>query len=104
MSLAGTATGSAATATVQGNFTIYNGSAYGISVRTLTGNFVKRGPAEAEVSNLAILTDLGIFYPEQLNQSILGKLHERNLPATSAEIKDKVTEKVTEKIFEKLFR
>lgn len=103
LSFAGTAAGSAATAMVQGNFTIYNGKAYGISFRTLTGNFIKRGSAEAEVNNLAITTDLGVFYPEQLNQSMVEKLHERNLPATHAEIKEKITEKVAEKMFGKLF-
>ncbi|WP_371373512.1 hypothetical protein [Sporomusa aerivorans] len=99
LSLAGTATGSAAAATLQGSFTIYNGSAYGVSFRTLTGNFVKRGSAEAEVSNLAIVTDWGTFYPEQLNQAMTEKLRERNLPTTGAEIKEKVTEKLLEKLF-----
>lgn len=104
LSLSGTATGSPETALLQGNFTIYDGKAYGISFRNLTGSFVKRGASEAEVSNLAIKTDLGVFYPEQLNQSVMEKLHERNLPTTSAALKERVTEKVAEKIFEKLFR
>ncbi len=104
LSLAGSATGSAAAATVQGSFTIYNGNAYGIDFRTLTGNFIKRGSAEAEVSNLAVMTDLGIFYPEQLSQTMMDRLQEHNLPTTRAEIKEKVTEKVTGKILEKLFR
>jgi hypothetical protein len=99
LALTGTATGSAAAATVQGNFTIDNGTAYGLSFRTLTGNFIKQGTAEAEISNLAIYTDFGVFYPEQLNQGLMEKLRERNLPATRAEIKEKVTEKIFEKIF-----
>ncbi|MPM45290.1 hypothetical protein SDC9_91976 [bioreactor metagenome] len=104
LSLEGMATGSAAAAMLQGNFTIYDGKAYGISFQTLTGNFMKQGSAEAEVSNLAVKTDLGVFYPEQLNQSVMDKLHERNLPITRAEVKEKVTEKVREKMLEKLFR
>lgn len=104
LSLTGTATGSAATATVQGNFTIYNGKAYDISFQTLTGHFIKQGSAEAEVSNLAMKTDFGVFYPEQLSQSMMAKLQERNLPTTRAEVKEKVTEKVTEKVLEKLFK
>lgn len=104
LSLTGTATGSTATATVQGNFTIYNGKAYDISFQTLTGHFIKQGSAEAEVSNLAMKTDFGVFYPEQLSQSVMAKLQDRNLPTTRAEVKEKVTEKVTEKVLEKLFR
>lgn len=104
LSLTGTATGSAGTATVQGNFTIYNGKAYDISFQTLTGHFIKQGSAEAEVSNLAMKTDFGVFYPEQLSQSMMAKLQERNLPTTRTEVKEKVTEKVTEKVLEKLFK
>ena len=103
LSFGGTATGSADSATLQGSFTIYNGKAYGIFFHTLTGNFIKRGSAEADVSNLAINTDLGTFYPEQINQSVMEKLQERQLPTTQAEIKEKITEKVTQKVFEKLF-
>ncbi len=104
LSMTGTAAGSGTDALVQGSFTIANGSAYGISFRTLTGDFIKRGSAEAEVSNLAMKTDFGVFYPEQLSQSMLEKLQERNLPTTKAEVKEKVTEKLTEKVMEKLLR
>lgn len=99
LSFTGTATGSAAAATVQGRFAIDNGTAYGLTFRTLTGNFLKQGAAEAQISNLAIETDFGVFYPEQLNQNLVEKLRERNLPATREEIKEKVTEKLFEKIF-----
>ncbi|MDD4600741.1 hypothetical protein SDC9_20911 [bioreactor metagenome] len=99
LSLSGTATGDAATAVVQGNFSIDNGKAYGISFRTLTGSFIKRGSAEAEVGNLAMHTDLGTFYPEQLNQSMMEKLQERQVPITREAVKEKVTEKVLEKLF-----
>ncbi len=99
LSLTGTATGSAAAATVQGSFAIDNGTAYGLAFHTLTGNFLKQGTAEAEISNLAIHTDFGVFYPEQLNQGLMEKLRERNLPATRAEIKEKVAEKLFDKIF-----
>lgn len=104
LSLTGTASGTAAAATVQGSFTIYDGKAYGLSFRTLTGNFIKRGSAEAEVSNLAVKTDFGVFYPEQLSQSVMEKLQKRNLPTTRAEVEEKVTEKITEKVLEKLLR
>lgn len=108
LSLTGTATGPAAAAIIQGNFTIYDGKAYGISFRTLTGSFMKRGSAEAEVNDLVVKTDLGVFYPEQLSQNVMEKLHERNLPTTRAEVreqvKEQVTEKVKEKMLEKLFR
>ena len=103
LSFGGTANGSADAATLQGQFTIYNGKAYGIAFRTLTGNFIKRGSAEADVSNLAITTDFGTFYPEQINQTVMEKLQERQLPTNPAEIREKITEKVTQKVFEKLF-
>ena len=103
LSFTGTATGSTSAAIAQGNFTIYNGTAYGISFRTLTGNFIKRGSAEAEVSNLALKTDFGVFYPEQLNQSVLQELRERKLPTTREEIQERVTQKATEKLLEKIF-
>lgn len=99
LSFAGTASGSASEAVVQGSFTIYNGNAYGITFQTLTGDFIKRGSGEAEVSNLAIETDFGVFYPEQLNQSVMEELRARKLPTTRAEIKEKVTEKILEKLF-----
>ncbi|WP_371364871.1 hypothetical protein SRRS_53960 [Sporomusa rhizae] len=102
LSLTGSASGSTSTATVKGSFAIHNGKAYGISFRTLTGNFIKKGSAEVEVSNLVIKTDFGVFYPEQLSQSVIERLHDRNLPATSTELKEKVKEKVTEKVTEKL--
>lgn len=104
LSFTGTARGSADAATVQGHFTVYNGTAYNIAFQRLTGNFVKRGSAEAEVSSLAIHTDFGVFYPEQLNQSVMEKLQEGKLPATSEEIRETVKGKVTEKLLEKLFR
>lgn len=102
LSLTGSASGSTSAATVQGSFTIYNGKAYGISFRTLTGDFIKKGSAEVEVNNLVIKTDFGVFYPEQLSESVMERLHDRNLPTTSAELKEKVKEKVTEKVTEKL--
>lgn len=98
LSFAGTATGTAEAALLQGSFTIHSGSAYGISFQTLTGNFIKQGSAEAEISDLVVKTDLGVFYPEQLSQSVMEKLHERNLPTTRTEIKEKVTQKVIEKL------
>lgn len=103
LSFTGTATGSTAAAVAQGNFTVYNGTAYGISFRTLTGNFIKRGSAEAQVSNLALKTDFGVFYPEQLNQSVLQELHDRKLPITREGLQEQLTQKATEKLLDKLF-
>lgn len=98
LSFTGTANGTADAGIVQGSFTITNGSAYGIAFRSLTGNFIKQGSSEAEVSNLAIETDFGVFYPEQLNQSVMQQLRERNLPTTRAELEEKVKERIREKI------
>ncbi|CUH97510.1 putative membrane protein [Propionispora sp. 2/2-37] len=103
LSLTGTAAGTSAEAVVQGSFTIYDGKAYGLSFQTLAGNFIKRGSAEAEVSNLAMKTELGVLYPEQLSQSVMERLQQRNLPTTRAEAEERVTKKITEKVFEKLF-
>ena len=103
LSFGGTANGSVDAATLQGQFTIYNGKAYGIAFHTLTGNFIKRGSAEADVSNLAISTDFGTFYPEQINQTVMEKLQQRQLPTNPAELREKITEKVTQKVFEKIF-
>ncbi|WP_346354755.1 hypothetical protein [Azotosporobacter soli] len=102
LSMTGTAVGSNAAATMQGSFTIYNGTAYGIAFRTITGNFIKRGAAEVEVSNLAIKTDFGVFYPEQLSQDVMETLRSRNLPSSGAELREQVTEKVKEKVTNKL--
>ncbi len=99
LSLTGTAVGDAAAALVQGSFQINNGKAYGVSFRTLSGSFVKRGAAEAEVGNLAIQTELGLFYPEQLSQDVLEQLQTRKLPVTQEALKEAVTNKVLQKIF-----
>ncbi|MGI6091841.1 MAG: hypothetical protein GX348_02060 [Veillonellaceae bacterium] len=102
LSLTGTAAGSATAPIIQGSFTIYDGKAYGIAFKTLTGSFIKRGSAEAEVSELVVKTDFGVFYPEQLSQSVMEKLQERNLPTSRAEVKEQVKEQVTEKVKEKM--
>ncbi len=102
LSLTGAAVGTSADATVQGRFTVYDGTAYGIAFRTITGNFIKRGAAEVEVSNLAIKTDFGVFYPEQLSQDVMETLRSRSLPSTGAELREQVTEKVKERLTNKL--
>lgn len=99
LSLTGLAVGDAAAAVVQGSFQISGGKAYGVSFRTLSGNFVKRGAAEAEVSNLALQTELGVFYPEQLSAEVLEQLETRKLPVTKEALKETVTNKVLQKIF-----
>ena len=104
LSLTGTASGDATAAVAQGSFQIQNGKAYGVSFRKLTGDFVKRGSADAEVSNLAIQTELGIFYPEQLSQDVLERLHEKNLPVTKEALKQKIEQEVTDKLLQKIFR
>ncbi|MBP2636736.1 MAG: hypothetical protein H6Q72_2643 [Firmicutes bacterium] len=99
LSLVGTANGNASTAVVQGTFSINNGAAYGIAFKTLTGNFVKHGSAAAEVSNLAMRTGLGTFYPEQLSQSIMEELQSRKLPVTETQVKEAVADALLKKIF-----
>jgi hypothetical protein len=103
LSFSGTAVGDSELAVTQGSFNINNGKAYGLSFQTLTGNFVKRGSAETEISNITIKTALGTFYPEQLNQDIMNGLNkaiaERNIPTSMDEIKKVGTEKLIEHFF-----
>jgi hypothetical protein len=99
LSLVGTANGNASSAVVQGTFSINNGTAYGIAFKTLTGSFVKHGLAAAEVSNLAISTGLGTFYPEQLSQSVMEGLQARKLPVTESQVKEAVADALLKKIF-----
>ena len=99
LSLVGTAIGDTAAAVVQGSFSINNGKAYGIAFQTLTGSFLKQGSAAEKVSNLAMQTELGTFYPEQLSQSVMEKLYERNLPVSQQELKEAVADKLLKKIF-----
>ncbi len=100
LAFVGTANGDASAAVVQGSFSIDNGTAYSIPFETLNGSFVKRGLASAEVSNLAIKTGLGTFYPEQLSQSVMQELQARKLPVTQ----DQVKEALAAALFKQLFR
>jgi autotransporter translocation and assembly factor TamB len=100
LSLVGAANGEASAARVQGSFSIDNGTAYGIPFQTLSGSFSKRGSAAAEVSNLAIQTGLGTFYPDQLSQTVMEELQARSLPITQ----EQVTEVFADRLFKKLFR
>ena len=108
LSMWGTAYGQGNSATTQGRFSIQNGKAYGIAFRTLSGDFIKEGSAEAQVSNLTLHTDWGTFYPDQLNQEILEQLRKSNFPTSEEAFKEEVTEKVkkaiTDKLREELFR
>lgn len=103
LSFVGKAVGDSGSALTQGSFSINNGKAYGLSFQTLTGNFVKHGSAETEISNLAIKTALGTFYPEQLNQDIMNRLNksiaERNIPTSIDAVKKAGTEKLIQQIF-----
>jgi autotransporter translocation and assembly factor TamB len=103
LSFVGKAVGDSGSALTQGSFSINNGKAYGLSFQTLTGNFVKHGSAETEISNLAIKTALGTFYPEQLNQDIMNGLNksiaERNIPTSIDAVKKAGTEKLIQQIF-----
>jgi len=102
LSFSGTAAGDANSALAQGSFSINDGKAYGISFRLLTGNFVKRSSAEAEISNLAITTALGTFYPEQLNQDVLNKVNEtaaaKNIPTSIDAVKKAAADKLIQHI------
>lgn len=103
LSFVGKAVGDSGSALTQGSFSINNGKAYGLSFQTLTGNFVKHGSAETEISNLTIKTALGTFYPEQLNQDIMNRLNksiaERNIPTSIDAVKKAGTEKLIQQIF-----
>lgn len=92
LSFNGTAVADATGTVSKGTFSVYNGQTYGITFRTLSGNFIKQGTAETEVSNLVLQTDYGTFYPEQINQDIMARLKERNLPTTKEALKKAGTE------------
>ena len=104
MALSGAAVGDASGAVAQGSFVIAGGKAYGISFQTLTGNFVKRGSAEAEISNMAIQTEFGTFYPDKLSKDVMEQLQEHNLPVTREALEDEVKQQVTNKLLQKIFR
>ena len=108
LSMWGTAYGHGNSVTTQGRFSIQNGKAYGVNFRTLSGDFIKEGSAEAQVSNLSIQTDWGTFYPDQLSQEILEQLRQNNFPTSEESLKEEVTKKVkkaiTDKLREELFR
>ena len=105
MSLSGTAVGDAGGGAVaQGSFVIDGGKAYGISFQNLTGDFVKRGSAEAEISNMAIQTAFGTFYPDKLSKDVMEQLKEHNLPVTKEALEEEVKQKVTSKLLQKIFR
>lgn len=104
MGLSGAAVGDASGAVAQGNFVIAGGKAYGISFRTLTGDFVKRGSAEAEISNMAIQTEFGTFYPDKLSKDVMEQLQEHNLPVTREALEDEVKQQITNKLLKQIFR
>jgi hypothetical protein len=84
-------------AVTRGQFVIRDGKAYGIAFRAMTGTFIKRGTS-TEVSDLAVETAFGTFYPEQLTQEALERIHSKNLPVSQDELKRNITEKVIQRI------
>jgi hypothetical protein len=93
----GHVSGKGETAVTKGNFTIYDGKTYGIAFQKMTGLFVKSGSTN-DISGLAIQTNYGTIYPEQLSQEAMERLKEENVPVTKGELKQVVTNKLLEKI------
>lgn len=93
----GHVSGKGETAVTRGNFTIYDGKTYGIAFQKMTGLFVKSGSTN-DISALAIQTNYGTIYPEQLSQEAMERLKEENVPVTKGELKQTVTNKLLEKI------
>lgn len=98
LSFTGHVSGRGEDAVTKGNFAIQNGKAYGIAFQQLTGFFVKRGSA-MELSDLAVRTAFGTFYPEQLSQEVLDRLKKKEMPAAEEELKRAVAEKLIQQIF-----
>jgi hypothetical protein len=94
----GHVSGQGETAVTKGEFVIHNGKAYGVAFQTLTGDFVKRG-GTTDISNIAIHTALGTFYPEQLSRDALERLSQHNIPTTKEEVKKTVTDALVKKLF-----
>ncbi len=82
----------------KGKFTIYDGKAYGIDFRTLTGNFVKQGKS-TETSNVAIQTVLGTFYPEQLSRDGLQNMQKSKIPTSQQDLEQSVKKNILNKLF-----
>jgi len=95
-------------AVTQGTFIIRDGNAYGIPFLTMTGHFIKRGAAEAEIADVVMKTAVGTFYPEQLSREVLERVTQQGVPPiTEKAIKKEVEEnmkKETEKLIPRLFR
>jgi hypothetical protein len=85
-------------AITRGAFVIRNGKAYGVSFKSLTGDFVKQA-GKTDISGIAINTDLGTFYPEQLSRDALEKLSQHNIPTTKEEVKKAVTDSLVKRLF-----
>lgn len=93
----GHVSGKGEVAVTRGNFTIHDGKTYGIAFQKMTGLFVKSGTAN-DISAIAIQTNYGTIYPEQLSQEALEKLKEQNVPVSKGELKQVVTDKLLERI------
>jgi molecular chaperone DnaK (HSP70) len=52
-----------------------------------------------ELSDLAVRTAFGTFYPEQLSQEVLDRLKKNEMPAAEEELKRAVAEKLIKQIF-----
>jgi hypothetical protein len=75
----GHVSGKGEVAVTKGNFTIHDGKTYGIA-------------------SLAIQTNYGTLYPEQLSQEALERLKEENVPVSKGELKQVVADKLLERI------
>ena len=93
----GHVTGQEDSAVTRGDFIIHGGKAYGLSFQTLTGQFIKRGTA-TDISDIAIHTSLGTFYPEKLSREALEQMDHRQLPTSREAIKKVVTDKLMERL------
>jgi hypothetical protein len=93
----GHVSGKGEVAVTKGNFTIHDGKTYGMSFQKMTGLFVKRGTAN-DISSIAIQTNYGTLYPEQLSQEALERLKEENVPVSKGELKQVVADKLFERI------
>ncbi|VBB07045.1 Hypothetical protein LUCI_2289 [Lucifera butyrica] len=98
LAFTGHTSGHSSDAVTKGTFTIQDGKAYGIAFRTMTGSFVKQGTA-TEISDLAVNTSLGTFYPEQLSKEAMERLKSRQVPTTRAELQQAVANKLVQSLF-----
>jgi hypothetical protein len=98
LSFSGHTSGQGQNAVTRGNFIIHGGKAYGVPFDRMTGTFVKRDTA-TDISDLAVQTALGTFYPEQLSQEALERIKNKDIPVTRKELEKEITNKLIQRIF-----